>query len=108
MNNKLIVITLTVVTAVWHLTLGLRDLGSSFGIPFILNGAGYLVLLAALYIIPQLASYRALTRYALMAFAAVTIVAYFIVNDNPIGSGLVTKVVEVALVAALWLGRDSA
>ncbi|MCZ7668819.1 MAG: hypothetical protein M5U34_17265 [Chloroflexi bacterium] len=47
---------------------------------FLLNGVGYLALIIALYFIPQLAGQRALIRWALLAFTAVTFVLYFAFN----------------------------
>lgn len=107
MSNKTIVIILTAITAIMHIALGIGDLGSSLGVLFVLNGLGYFALLGGLYFISQFAAYRSLIRYALMGFALVTIAAYFVVNDNPIGTGLVNKVIELALVVSLWLGRGS-
>jgi hypothetical protein len=88
---------LTLATAAIHLYLGL-----SFGNTlFVLNGLGYLGLLAVLQLpIPQLARFRGAARWALMGYAALTIVLYFI--DNPgMTIGYVDKVIEVALIALL-------
>ena len=110
MNSKMLTIVLTLATAIIHLYMGISYM--QFGGPqpplFILNGIGYLALLAGLYFIPQLAAQRGLIRYALMGFAAVTIVAYFIVNGEPFNSvlGLVTKAIELALIVVLWMGKE--
>ena len=104
MNSKMLTIILTLATAIVHLYLGI-----SFGNTlFILNGVGYLALLAGLYFIPQLAAQSGLIRYALMGFAAITIVAYFIVGENPFSDvlGLVTKAIELALIVVLWMGKE--
>jgi hypothetical protein len=88
---------LTLATAAIHLYLGL-----SFGNTlFVLNGLGYLGLLAALQLpIPQLARFRGALRWALVGYAALTIVLYFI--DNPgMTIGYVDKAIEVALIALL-------
>jgi hypothetical protein len=88
---------LTLATAAIHLYLGL-----SFGNTlFVLNGLGYLGLLAALQLpIPQLARFRGAVRWALVGYTALTIVLYFI--DNPgMTIGYVDKAVEVALIAML-------
>jgi hypothetical protein len=88
---------LTLATAAIHLYLGL-----SFGNTlFVLNGLGYLGLLAALQLpIPQLARFRGAVRWALVGYTALTIVLYFI--DNPgMTIGYVDKAVEVALIALL-------
>lgn len=99
------VIVLTVLTALLHLALGMGFFQDMLGKLFVLNGLGYLALLAALYFLPQFASRRALVRWALMAFTAVTIVAYFVMNDQAWSSppGLVDKAVEVALIVVLYL-----
>lgn len=68
---------------------------------FLLNGIGYLVLLVALYL-PALRPYQRIVRWLLIAFAAVTIIMYFVVAGfrfNPIG--LFDKVAELALIALL-------
>ncbi len=105
---------LTLVTVVIHFALVppmAQALGVGATVPFILNGVGYLVLLAAWWLRPAfLAGRHQLVTYAFMAFTAVTIVAYFAVNQgasfsNPIG--LVDKVVEVLLIAALWMDMRS-
>jgi hypothetical protein len=70
---------------------------------FLLNGIGYLVLGAALYL-PALVRYRSLVRWLLIIFAAVTFVLYFLMNGfrlNPIG--LFDKVVELVLIVLLFV-----
>ena len=95
------IITLTLITAVIHLVLG-----SSFGDTlFILNGLGFLGLLAATFLpLSFLNAYRAYAHWALLAYAGITIIAYFIVNPDPWGSvfGLVTKAVEAILIILLY------
>ncbi|MCA9939997.1 MAG: hypothetical protein KC418_15260 [Anaerolineales bacterium] len=111
MNTKMLTIILTIVTGLIHLLLGIAFLGDGGTLPilFILNGIGYLALLAGLYYLPQLADQRSMIRYGLMAFTAVTIVAYFVVNEAPFASlfGLFDKVVEVVLIVVLWMGREA-
>ncbi len=103
------VIVLTVLTALLHLGLGIGSFQDTLGNLFVLNGLGYLALLAALYFLPQFAGMRSLVRWALMAFAAVTIVAYFVMNDQAWSSppGLVDKAIEVALIVLLYLDSRS-
>ncbi|MBK8988409.1 MAG: hypothetical protein IPM39_20470 [Chloroflexi bacterium] len=74
---------------------------------FILNGLGYLALLAGLYFLPQLAGQRALIRWALLGFTAVTIILYFVFNWPEVWGviGLLTKAIELALVVLLWLEK---
>ena len=84
-------------TAGIHLYLGL-----SFGNTlFVLNGLGYLGLLAALQLpIPQLARFRGAVRWALVGYTALTIVLYFI-DDPGMSIGYVDKAIEVALISLL-------
>jgi hypothetical protein len=91
------IIVLTAATAVIHLTL-------TFPSPlFILNGLGYLVLLGALYLpIPQLANYRSLVRYALIAYAALTVILWVIMGSR-IPIAYVAKVIEVVLIVLLFI-----
>jgi hypothetical protein len=88
---------LTLGTAGIHLYLGL-----SFGNTlFVLNGLGYLGLLAALQLpVPQLARFRGAARWALVGYTALTIVLYFI-DDPGMTIGYVDKAIEVALVLLL-------
>jgi hypothetical protein len=88
---------LTIGTALIHLQLNFPD-------PvFILNGLGYLALLAALFVpIPRLARYRNLVRWTLLGYAALTIFLWVLLGARtPIG--YVDKVIEVALISLLLL-----
>ncbi len=97
------IVGLTVVTAVIHIVLGIMS-GGTFLVMFMLNGIGYLALLAALYFMPQMAGQRSMVRWALLAFTAVTFVLYFVFNWpeiwNPIG--IVDKLIELVLIILLW------
>jgi hypothetical protein len=97
---------LTLATAVIHLYLAFTAIsyfGLNFGVVlFILNGLGYLGLLAVLQLpIPQLARFRSAARWALVAFAAVTIVLFFVMAPLYDFIGYVDKAIEVALIALL-------
>jgi hypothetical protein len=103
-TRRYLIILLAVATGLIHLVL----LGFLFGGPqilFILNGLGYLALVAALYFIPQLAGSRSLIRWVLIAYAAITLVAYFVMNWpdvwNPLG--IITKAIEVGLIVLLLM-----
>ncbi len=103
---RTIIILLTLITAsvhlVWLNLASISDKGS-IDIPFTLNGLGYLGLLAA-FVFNFPAGRERLVHYALMAFSAVTILAYFRftpVIADPIG--LATKTVEVLLIVFLWM-----
>jgi len=86
---------LTLLTALIHLQLNFPD-------PvFILNGLGYLALLAALYL-PRLARYRNTVRLILVGYAALTIFLWVLFGARtPIG--YVDKVIEVTLISLLLL-----
>ena len=97
---------LTVATAGIHLYLALSaiaTMGFNFGVMlFILNGLGYLGLLAVLQLpIRQLARFRSAARWALIAFAALTIVLFFLMAPVYMIIGYVDKAIEVALIALL-------
>jgi hypothetical protein len=88
---------LTLATALIHLQLNFPD-------PvFILNGLGYLALLAALFVpIPQIARYRNAVRLVLVGYAALTILLWTLVGARtPIG--YIDKGIEVVLISLLLL-----
>jgi hypothetical protein len=91
------VVLLTLGTAVIHLQLAFPDPA------FILNGLGYLALLATLYLpIPQLARYRNAVRWVMIGYTALTILLWILFGARtPIGYTAVT--IEVALIALLLL-----
>ncbi len=91
------IIILTLATAVMHFILIFPDF------LFILNGLGYVALLAALYLpIPQLAGYRGLVRWVLIAYTALTIILWVFIGQR--GSyAYVNKAIEVLLIILLWL-----
>lgn len=90
------VIVLTVGTALIHLYLGLQ------GFPlFILNGLGYLALLAALTLpIPRISEYRDLTRWVLAGYAALTIFLWMLVGARN-SIGYTDKIIELVLISLL-------
>jgi ABC-type uncharacterized transport system permease subunit len=97
------IIILTLITAIIHLV----PLGIAFGdVLFILNGLGYLGLLGAIFLpLDFLDGYRSYAKWALLVYAIITIVAYFVVNPEAWSSpfGLITKAVEVVLVILLFM-----
>ena len=96
------IVLLTLATALIHLQLAFPDPA------FILNGLGYLALLAALYLpIPQVAPYRNLVRWALVGYAALSIVLWiFLGARTPIG--YIDKAIELSLIALLLLDARNA
>ncbi len=96
------IIVLTLATALIHLQLAFPDPA------FILNGLGYLGLLAALYLpIPRVARYRNLVRWALVGYAALSIVLWIFLGARTT-IGYIDKAIEVALIALLLLEARSA
>ena len=91
------VVLLTLTTATVHLSLLLPDS------TFILNGLGYLALLAALYLpIPHLVPYRRAVRWALIGYAVLTLLLWVAIGERtPLGYA--TTAEELALVALLVL-----
>ena len=97
---------LTLATAGIHLYLALTAIpfmGFNFGVMlFILNGLGYLGLLAVLQLpIRRVARFRSAARWALIVFAALTIVLFFIMAPVYMIIGYVDKAIEVALIGLL-------
>jgi hypothetical protein len=76
------IVLLTLFTAGCHLYLGLNGLRrplNIFTVLFLLNGLGYLGLLAALTLpIPQLSGYRPLVRRVLAGYAALTVASWVV------------------------------
>ena len=70
---------------------------------FYANGAGYVVLPASLYLPhPALRRFRRATRWALIGFTAVTVVAYFALIQGHVDAlGVADKAIEALLIALL-------
>ena len=91
------IVALTLGTALIHLSLNFPDLG------FMLNGLGYLTLLAALCLpVPQVARYRDIVRWVLIGYAALTILLWILLGDRT-AIGYTAKAIEVALITLLLL-----
>lgn len=91
------IVALALFAALIHVSLNFPD-------PvFILNGLGYLALLAALYLpIPQVAHHRNLARWGLIGYTALTLVLWFVIGmRTPIG--YISAADEVALILLLLL-----
>ncbi|MFQ5436747.1 MAG: hypothetical protein ACE5FD_17970 [Anaerolineae bacterium] len=102
-SRQYALIVLTVITALLHLLLGIGGEGF-FQIAFILNGVGYLALLAAFYFLPQFAGQRGMVRWAFLGFTAVTFILYFVFNWPDIWGpmGLLDKAVELVMIILLY------
>jgi hypothetical protein len=77
---------------------------------FYLNFAGYIVLATALYL-PQLLPFQRVIRWILIAFAVVTIVAWFLITGgHPNLLAYIDKPIELALIVLLliddWQARS--
>lgn len=96
------ILVFTVITAAIHIWLGLGFLDSG-GQIFVLNGLGYLGLLALLLLpMASLARYRSSVRWLFIAYTAVTVVAWVLIGTRtPLA--FFDKAVEIALIALLWL-----
>ena len=93
------VVVLTLMAAIVHMSRLFPD-------PvFVLNGLGYLTLLAALYLpIPHLVSHRRLVRWTLIGYATLTILAWVAIGERTL-LGYSTTAGEVALVVLLLMER---
>ena len=91
------VVLLTLIAAVVHLSLLFPDPG------FILNGLGYMTLLAALYLpIARFAPYRRLVRWAMIGDATLTLFLWVAIGMRT-QVGYFTAVDEAALIVLLIL-----
>jgi len=102
-SRQLGIILLTLILAGIHISILFPDT------LFILNGLGYLGLLAAYFLpIPMLQTRRNLVRWALMGYTLITILAWVAIGDKswPAGTlGYFTKLLEVLLIVFLWVDR---
>jgi hypothetical protein len=89
------VVLLTLIAAAVHLSLLFPN------VAFILNGLGYLTLLAALYLpIPRLVPYRRVARLTFIGYATLTILLWVAIGERSL-LGYFTTADEVALVLLL-------
>ncbi len=108
---RIAIIILTLTTAVVHLALGIGGITSGeadmFSIPFLLNGLGYIGLLAAMFVpgFPVFSGNRKLTHFLLIGYTALTFVLYFVFNGfadmGP--AAIISKLAELLLIIALFL-----
>jgi hypothetical protein len=107
--RKISIILLTVATAFIHLFLAFSALSQgdmTTLMMFLLNGVGYLVLLAAYYLpLPFARDHHGLVRWAFIAFTAVTIIGWVAFGArNTIA--YVDKLAEVAIIVLLVTDRS--
>jgi hypothetical protein len=105
------VVIFALVTAGVHLALGVAGLAGgnadAFSVLFVLNGLGYIGLLAALFVpgFPFFSSRRSLTHFLMIVFAGLTFVLYFVFNGfaDMGAAAIVAKLAELLLIAATFL-----
>jgi hypothetical protein len=104
---QIAIIVLAVATAVIHFYLAfarlIPELGFGGGVPFILNGIGYLVLVGALYapsaaLVPR----RSLIRWVLMGYTALTVLLWVFIGSRD-AIAYIDKIIEVALILLLFM-----
>lgn len=97
------ILGLGIIISLIHISLLFPDL------LFILNGLGYVGLLAAYFLpVPLFQRYHHLVRWALIGYTAITILAWVAIGEKswPEGAlGYITKVLEVGLIALLLSDR---
>lgn len=111
-----VIIALTVATAAIHLWLAFQFPGQP-DLVFILNGLGYLALLAFLFLpVSGLQRYHNWIAWMLIAYTAVTVVGWVFLGLGSPLSGMAIdlrspltwlaytdKIIEIALIVCLWL-----
>jgi len=110
-NLRWAVIVLTVFTALVHLYLGIRQFNTVANLPilWLLDSAGYFVLLGGvLGVTPVLKDRRAISHYLLMGFAVVTIFAWVFLSgvlkgDPQSRLAYPDKIDEVLLIIATFM-----
>ncbi len=107
-----VIAILTIITALVHLFLGISGIANpqfsmgAMSYIFVLNGLGYLGLLAALLVrgFPFFSTQPALTHWLFILYTAVTFVLYFVFNGFSFGpAAIVAKLAELLLIVALFL-----
>ena len=103
-TKQIAIIVLTLGTALIHFSLLFPD------VLFILNGLGYLALLAAYFLpLPFTKNNHSLVRWVFIGYTIVTILAWIAIGDKSWpGSalGYITKLIEIALVILLWSDKE--
>lgn len=104
---QIAIIVLAVATALIHLYLAfvrlIPDLGFAGGVPFILNGIGYLVLVAALYApSAALAPHRSLIRWVLVGYTALTVLLWVFIGSRDT-IAYIDKLIEIVLIVLLFV-----
>jgi len=106
-TNQIAIVLLAVATAAIHFSRAAAD--PEIRALFILNGIGYLVLVAMLYL-PALRRWSPWVRRVLIGYTALTIALYVVWGlmsgewNAPIGP--IAKLLEILLIGLLWQERD--
>lgn len=101
-QRQLGIIVLTLATALIHLALSFRFPTGPDPI-FMLNGLGYLGLVALLYLpTPLVLGQRNLVRWLLLGYTALTVVLWLIMGVRS-AIAYVDKLIELVLIGLLWL-----
>ncbi|UCH58826.1 MAG: hypothetical protein JSV61_11480 [Anaerolineales bacterium] len=101
------IIVLAAATAIIHILLSIvaytRFNDSTTFIMFLLNGLGYLTLLAATFLpVPIAKDYPKLVRWVFIGFTAITVLGWVAIGNRS-ALAYADKVIEVVLIALLWL-----
>lgn len=101
------VVLMTLATAFIHLYLSIEIIAQGMsGTLFILNGLGYIALLAGLFLpIPVVKNYRPLVRVLFILYTLVTVIAWVMIGQRD-AWGYIDKAVEIILIIFLWLDRS--
>lgn len=107
-----IIVLLTLATAIIHIFLGVSSwsTNTTMGALFVLDGIGYIGILALLYFSGRVGRGRSTMRWILIAYTLLTIILYFVFNGSDAFSspfGLITKGIEAVLIVLLLLDRRS-
>lgn len=97
------IIILSLATALIHLVvlnIILYTRAGGVDLIFLLNGLGYLTLLA-LYFAPNLTPWLGILRWGFIAYTAVTILAWVILGKLGDPLGILTKLIELGLIVLL-------
>jgi hypothetical protein len=105
-TNRSPILILGLATALVHLILLNLSLHKVDPL-FTLNGLSYLVLLSAYFLpLPFAKDNRGLVRWGFMGFTALTIIAWAILGRPYTTLGYLTKLIELGLIAFLWIDKS--
>jgi hypothetical protein len=109
-SAQIVIIVLALATAAIHFSRAAADVEIST--LFILNGAGYLALVAGMYLpVAALQRFRPQVRWVLIGYTALTVVLYLVWGGMsgewvaPLGP--IDKVIEIAMLALLWREKQA-